>query len=217
MVQYDQLKVEKDVLEFCRYPVPRTPADIVRYLKQRHPDFYAKTPVNQVVKFVRKDVLVKLVSNSHFVQYLCNDNEWNKTRKLISYYFSKQVQNSPRKLTEAYQVNFLYLSDDALTFKLPSFKEINLDLNALLYPLTSARTYSNFSLNLLNLIYCYSKEETRDRIRIELYRLNFDDKEKNLLERMLEVSSNNDSMKAFFGNFPFQPNIEKALDFMTEL
>lgn len=217
MVQYNLSNIEQKTIEFCRYPVPRTPIDIVRYLKMKDSNFYQKTPSEQVVKFLRRGVLDKLVEKNLLVKYNQNHKDWERARKLLSYYFSRQEGKQPRKVAELYQVNFLYLGNDSLVFNLPSFSEINLDATTLLYNLTKGKNYENFFLNFINLILCYKSIVLRDDLRMLIYRIDFSDNERKFLEKVLDVTSTDKSMNSFFALFPFQPDAEKAKRFLMEL
>ncbi|NYZ80085.1 hypothetical protein H0N95_02435 [Candidatus Micrarchaeota archaeon] len=218
MVHYDVAKAERNALEFTRFPVPRTSSDIVRALRINDKRFYAKTPTSQVVKLLRRNVLEPMIEKNLILQYSADDLEtWPRARSLLSYFYSKQDRPSPRKVAELYQANFLYLADDALAFRLPAFKDINLDACALLFNHVRKKEFKNFGFDMLNLIQCYSNASMRDRIRIEIYRLSFEEKEKSTLLRTLEVTSSSHLVQEFFNSFPFQPNLQKSLDFMTSL
>lgn len=218
MVHYDLAHAEHGALEFTRFPVPRTSSDIVRALKINDRDFYARTPPAQAVKFLRRDVLEPMVEKNFILRYSADDREaWSRARSLLSYYYSRQDRPSPRKVTELYQANFLYFADDSLAFRLPSFKDVNLDACALLFNHVRKKKFEHFGMDMLNLIQCYSNASMRDRVRIEIYRLSFEEKEKSTLLRTLDITSSSHLVQEFFNNFPFQPNLQKSLDFMTTL
>ena len=58
----------------------------------------------------KKQTLTKI--KNLLIKYSIEDKDWKRARKLLSYYFSRQFQASPRKITELYQINFLYLGDE---------------------------------------------------------------------------------------------------------
>ena len=221
MTKIDKNRVLKEVIEFCRFPVPKTPIDIVRHLKALNKNFYPKTPDKQVVKFLKKNYLNDLVEKGLLVKYEIGSGSWEKARKLLSYYESNNKTKPTRKVTELYQVNFLNFFNEKndFLFKLPCFKEINLDLIVFLYNSMKAvdkkeLEIKNFSFVLINLMMAYRDEQTRDKIRIKLYNLNFTDKEIDSIEKLLEYSL---FMNDFFEKIPFKPNAEKAVELLEKI
>ncbi len=217
MTNYDKEEVRKKIIEFCRFPAPRTPKSIVEMLKMNVKGFYGKTPSEQVVKFLEKKELRELVEKNIILEYSPKDNFWNKARTLLSYYYSKVGKKKPRKLKKLYHVNFLHLSDDVLMFNLPKFPEVNLDAVAIFYRIIKDKNIENFSLNLLNLIYSYSSPVLRDDVRIILYDSDLSNDEKELIEKVLEVVTETNSVQEFFNSFPFQPSIKKAEEFIKKI
>ncbi len=213
MPHYNKEFIEREIINFCRFPVPRSPIEIVRYLKAKDLNFYKKTPNPQIVKFLRKDMLDNLVKKGILVKYDEKSLNWIKARKLLSYYESRNKDKASRKLTELYQINFFYLADSPLVLNIPILLDINLDIVALLYNLTRNKHFDNFFFELVNLLYCYDNLKIRDKIRIELYNLSFNEKEIGCFEKLFEYTN---LMQEFFNLIPFNPNLQKALDFLRE-
>ncbi len=221
MTKLDKNRVFDEIIDFCRFPVPKTPIDIVRHLKGLDFGFYPGTPDKQVVKFLRTNYLNELVDNGLIVKYTFDSGSWKKARKLLSYYESGNKKKPTRKVSELYQINFLnfFSNKDSFLLKIPSFKEINLDLVVLLYNSfksvnKKSLRLSNFSLELINLMMAYREESVRDKIRIKLYNLNFNDKEIESFEKLLEYSL---FMNDFFEKIPFNPNDSRALELIEKI
>ncbi len=215
MQEEKTLEIEQKIVEFCSNPIPRTPIEIVRYLKALYPEFYPKTPDKLVVKFLRKKFLEKLCKKQFIVKYLHRDLLFNKSRKLLSYYLKKaNVKKKPRKLTELYQVNFFYLKPSKILLKFPAIPEINLDAVTIMHKWFRQTKTENFGLELANLLMCYESPSLRDEIRIKLYSLPFKEYDKELFEKLLEVIISNEEVRKLLDSIPFSPNLDKALDFL---
>jgi hypothetical protein len=214
VVRYNKSKIESEVLNFCKFPVPRTSVEIVRYLKARDLSFYPKTEASQVVKFLKRDILDDLVDSGLILRYNSKQPQFERARKLLAYYYSKQPNVSPRKVQLLYQANFLNLGEDNFFKTLPTFPEINLDVTALLYNLTKDKSFENFSFELINLIYCYLDPDNKDKIRLSLYTLDFTERERELIEKILEY---NNIMQEFCNSIPMKPDVDRALDFLKSL
>ena len=214
MSSYNIKEAESVVLEFCRFPIPRTPSQISLFLKKKLTTFFPRTPTPRTVGPLREKILNPLVKKGFILRYNPQDPSWMKARRLVTHYYSRSPQASPRKLSELYQTNFLCLVETPWLYKVPSFAELNPDLVALLFNFTQSKKQKNYTWKLLNLFHSYNQDEYRDKIRIRIHHLNFSEKEKDLLEKMLDYSP---ELKYFFDDFPFNPSLPKALEFLEEL
>lgn len=212
MVEYDLELAKKCSLEFCRFPVPRPPIAIVRHLRSAVPNFFPRTESKKVVFFLRKNVLRELIFRNLILEYIPTDTIWPNARRLITHYYSREPGKSPRKLARLYQINFLNLVDTPWTYTLPAFKDINLDMVALLYKAVKGGKFEHFTFDLLNLFMCYAAQP--DQIRIQLYKLDFTEREAETLEKALERSA---ELKPFFKTFPLAPNLNAAFAFLEKL
>jgi hypothetical protein len=212
MVNYNKFEVNQKIIEFCRFPIPRTPIEIVKFLKKEVKDFYPKSRPDLVVSFLRRNHLEELVAKNILVQYSKGEQNWESIRQLMKHFLKNQNLTTPRKVSSLYQINFLYLQHTPHIYKLPVLKDVNLDLITLFYPLIKDKKIDNFFWAVLNFLYACDVE--RDKLKIELYRLNFNEKERNLLENFMKYSSD---FKPFFQSFPFKPDVDKAIDFLRIL
>jgi len=217
MSNYNKNKILNEIIEFCRFPVPKTAIDIVRFIKYNNSNFYAKTPDKLVVKFLRKNFLDYLVEKGILVKYSPDFDYWAKVRKFLSFYESKNKNKVTRKVNELYQINFFYFKNNSFLFKLPVLKEVNLDLVVLFYNLLKnikSEEFENFSFELINLLMIYRNEKFRDKLRLKIYDLNLEDKEINSFEKIFEYSL---YMNEFFNKIPFKPYYEKGINFLEKL
>jgi hypothetical protein len=212
MVNYNEFEANQKIIEFCRFPIPRTATEIVRFLKKEVKDFYPKSRPDLIVRFLRQNHLEELVAKNILIEYSKEDQTWESMRKLMTHFFKNQNLTAPRKVSALYQINFLYLQHTPHIYKLPILKDINLDLITLFYPMIKDKKIDNFFWTVLNFI--YSCELERDKMKIELYRLNFSEKERGLLENFMNYSA---EFKSFFQSFPFKPDADKAIEMLKAL
>ncbi len=212
MTNYNRFETNQKIIEFCRFPIPRTSTELVNHLKKEVQDFYPKSRPDLVVKFLKRNHIEELVAKNILVEYSQSDSSWKSTRQLMKHFFKNQNLTAPRKIPSLFQINFLYLQHTPHIYKLPILREINLDLITLFYPIIKDKKIDNFFWNVLNFL--YSCESERDKLKIELYRLNFSEKERDLLEKFMNYSS---EFKTFFQSFPFKPDADKAIDFLRIL
>lgn len=214
MVHFDKEDAKGKVLEYLRYPVPRTPISIARYLKEEIDNFYPNTEDYRAVKKLKKHVLKDLEQKNLIVKYEENDSNWENARELLKRHYDSTGRSKPRKLSELYQINFFYLGNDARIYQLPVIKEINLDIVALMYRFVEERDEENFFWNILNLFYCYSKDEYKGKIRVKVHGPLFEEKESRILERLLDYTEN---MEGILDKIPFKPDIDRALEFLESI
>lgn len=212
MASYNKFETNQKIIEFCRFPIPRTPYETIRFLKKEVKNFYPKSRPDLVVNFLRRNHLEELVAKNILVEYSPKEPNWKNIRSLMKYFYKNQNMIPPRKVSSLYQINFLYLQHTPHIYKLPVFKDINLDLITLFYPLSQGKKIQNFFWEILNFV--YSAEKERDKIKIELYKLNFSEKERDLLEKFINYSP---EFNLFFQSFPFKPDSDKALEFLRML
>jgi hypothetical protein len=212
MTTYNKFEVNQKIIEFCRFPIPHSPLEIVRFLKKEVKNFYPKSRPDLIVGFLRKNHLDELVAKNILVEYSLKDPNWKNTRALMKHFYTNQNLTPPRKVSALYQINFLYLQHTPHIYQLPVFKDINLDLITLFYPLSNGKKIQNFLWEILNFICSCEKE--RDRMKIELYKLNFSDKERELLEGFMKYSP---EFNSFFESFPFKPDSDRAVELLKQL
>jgi len=214
MTHYSLDAAKQELIEFCKYPIPRTGSDIVRILKSKVPNFYPKTTPKRVVKEIRKKIIEPLIKEGKIVEYTQKDEKFSYARKLLSLYFKNQARKSPRKIERLYQVNFLLLGDTYFLGKLPIVKEINLELCAMGYNFVKEKKIEGFAWKVINLLWCYSISGYRSKINIEIEKISFTDKEKDLLEKLLSHFS---SFSQIYQQLPFNPSLQKATEFLLEI
>jgi len=212
MTTYNKFETSQKIIEFCRFPIPRTPLEIVNHLKKEVKDFYPKSRPDLVVRFLRQNHLEELVAKNILVEYSIDDAIWKNIRVMMKHFHTSQNVAPPRKVSSLYQINFLYLQHTPHIYKLPVLKDINLDLITLFFPMIKDKKIDNFFWTVLNFL--YSCELERDKMKIELYRLNFNEKERGLLENFMKYSS---EFKFFFQSFPFKPDADKAVELLRML
>lgn len=216
MSNYNKGLAKQRILEFCRFPVPRSRSEISNYLKLSVPGFYPKSNSHRVSLFI-EDLIQDLANSGLIVDYTPNDSTWKNTRKLVSHYFNQNKRHSPRKLSKLYQTNIFCLAGSQYFSILPVIKDINLDLVALWYNFTKDKEtepqFENFFMQMLNLAYCCSFPEIKSKFRIEIYQLDFTERERGLLERIFDYS---EKITSKF-NIPFSPNAAAALEFLRML
>jgi len=203
--------IEKDILDFCRFPVPRTPSGIILFLKSKRDDVYKNTPPSRAAALLRDRILDPLVTKNILVCYTPDSTQWPEARELLRQYCKSQGISPPRKLNELYQANFFYLSGD-VTVLLPPFPDINLDLTAMFSRFTSGNNMPDFTWQLLNLFQSYA--QNRDQIKMAMHRIEFDERELDVLERAL---NHHTALQPFFDSFPFRPDAEKAAAFLRRI
>lgn len=214
MVYFDRSRAREEALNYLQYPIPRTPVDIVRHLKEKLDNFYPNTNEYRVVKKLRENILNELVKNNIVIKYTQTDEEWPQARELLRKEYERSNRSKPRKLKSLYQINFLYLGRERIMRNLPKLKDVNLELTAMFYRFTQEKEIENYSLNLLNLFYCYDEEEYKGEIRMKVHGRQFTEKESRLLDRSLKHT---DKFNRVFDELPFQPDIEKAVTFLEKL
>lgn len=196
--------LEQGVLEYCDFPIPRTASEIADFLKGENPSFYPATKTARVAAFIRKKMLRKLIEENRIIEYSPNDDAWPEVRGFLKAYYLREGKPLPRKLPALYHVNFL-----------PPIKTppaLNLRIATTLCPRLKARGDTLNPWEVLNLLFSYT--ENRDRIRFDLYKLDFDEKEREEIEKLLESSQ---QLATFFGNFPFMSHIGRARQFLARL
>lgn len=213
MVYFSINEAKEKTLDFLRYPIPRTPIAITRYLKKELKNYYPNTKDYRTIKSLKENVLNELIENKLIVKYTEEDENWETARELIKRHCESTGKPKPRKLKELYQINLFYLGKDTEIYKLPVIKEVNVEIVALLYRFVEEEK-EFFFWNLLNLFYCYSKDEYKGKIRVKIHGRNFDEVESRALDRLLDYT---EDMKNLLENIPFDPNIEKAIQFLDEL
>lgn len=212
MTTYNKFEANQKIIEFCRFPIPRTPSEIIKFLKKEVKNFYPKSRPDLVVSFLKKNHLNELTTKNILVEYSIQDAHWKKTRAVMKHFHKSQATTVPRKVSSLHQTNFLYLQHTPHIYKLPVLREINLDLITLFYPLVRDKKIDNFFWGVLNFL--YSCELERDKMKIELYKLDFSEKERGLLENFMNYSP---EFNHFFKTFPFKPDSDKALEFLRML
>jgi hypothetical protein len=212
MVNYNEFEVNQKIIEFCRFPIPRTASEIIKFLKKEVKNYYPKSRPDLIVSFLRKNHLDELVAKNILVEYSIKDPNWKNTRALMKHFYTNQGITPPRKVSSLYQINFLYLQHTPNIYHLPVFKDINLELITLFYPLIKDKKIPNFFWEVLNFLLSYEKE--RDKIKIAMHQLNFSEKERDLLEKFAGYSGEFNSL---FQTFPFKPDSDKAIEFMRML
>jgi len=209
---YNKFTANEKIIKFCRFPIPRTAIEVVKFLKNEVENFYPKSRPDLVIGFLRRNHFEELVAKNIIIEYSKNDLEWENIRAVMKHFLKNQGIAPPRKIFHLYQVNFLYLQHTPHIYKLPVLKDINFDLITLFFPLIKDKKIDNFFWNVLNLL--YSCELERDKLKIELYRLNFSEKERDLLEKFMNYSA---EFKTFFQSFPFKPDSDKAIEMLRML
>jgi len=212
MTMYQKFAASEKIIEFCRFPIPRTPIEIIKVLKKEVQNYYPKSRPDVIMPFLRKNHLEELIAKNILVQYSINDSNWKNIRAVMKHFYTNQNITLPRKISSLYQVNFLYLQHTPHIYKLPVLKDINFDLIAIFYPFIKDKKIDNFFWAVLNFL--YSCELERDKMKIELYRLNFSEKERGLLENFMNYSV---EFKPFFQSFPFKPDSDKAIEMLRAL
>ena len=212
MKKYNKFEANQKIIEFLRFPIPKTPTEITNHLKKEVENFYPKSRSDLVIGFLRRNHLDELLAKNIIVEYTGDETNWKSIRTLMKRYYNGQKAAPPRKVSSLFQINFLYLQHTPHIYKLPILKEINIDLTSLFYPLVQDRKIPNFFWEVLNLL--YANEQDRDKIKIGMYQLNFTEKEQLLLERFLGHSSD---FNTFFQTFPFKPDTDKALELLKML
>ena len=152
MTNYNKFETGQKIIEFCRFPIPRTPTEIVNHLKKEVKDFYPKSRSNIVVRFLKQNHLEELVAKNILVEYFPSDSTWTSTRQLMKHFFKNQNLTVPRKVSALYQINFLYLQHTPHIYKLPVLRDINLDLITLFYPMIKDKKVDNFFWAVLNFL-----------------------------------------------------------------
>jgi hypothetical protein len=118
----------------------------------------------------------------------------------------------PRRIQALYQTNVFCTQETPLFAPFPVDKETNLQLMALLMPFLQGKQLPAYAWSLLNLFWAY--RENRTRLRIEVYRLRYEDEQKERLEAALEAGS---GLAQAFDALPFKPNLERAVAFLQLL
>ena len=213
MPRFNVVAAQDRILEVCRFPVPKSALHLVLTLKDLD-NFYQKTRTDKVVPLMRKYVLQDLINKDAIVEYTPQDAVWEKARRLVAHYYSKGPEPAPRKLNTLYQINFFHLANQPSTLTLTLSKETNLDLVALTYGFVKDKTFENFPFEILNLMYCYVTQELHDRVRTQVYGLDFTEKEQEQLEKLLGYG---EELKELFEGLPFKPDIDRALTFLEKL
>lgn len=214
MVYFNIYKAKKETIKFLRYPIPRTPIEISRHLKENLENFYPKTKDYRTIKSLKENVLNELIDRKLVVRYTEKDENWKIARKLINRHRENKGKPKPRKLTELYQINFFYIGKDTEIHKLPVIKEVNLELVALLYRFIEKEKNQPLFWNLLNLFYCYSKDEYKGKIRVKIHGRNFNENESKSLDRLLDHT---EDLSKILDKIPFKPDIKKATTFLKKL
>jgi hypothetical protein len=212
MANYNEFEANQKIIAFCRFPIPKSPMEIVRFLKKEMASFYPKSRPDLVVAFLKRNHLEELVARNLLVEYSMKDPGWSNIRAVMKHFYTGQNLTPPRKVSSLYQINFLYLQHTPHIYKLPVFKDINLDLITLFYPLIKDRKIDNFFWEILNFIYSCEKE--RDKMKIALYQLNFSERERELLEKFMSYSP---EFSQFFESFPFKPDSDRAVELLKAL
>jgi hypothetical protein len=212
MTTYNKFAASEKIIEFCRFPIPRPPIEIIKFLKKEVQNYYPKSRPDVIMPFLRKNHLEELIAKNILVQYSINDSNWKNIRAVMKHFYTNQNITLPRKISSLYQINFLYLQHTPHIYKLPILKDINFDLIAIFYPLIKDKKIDNFFWAMLNFL--YSCELERDKMKIELYKLNFSEKERGLLENFMNYST---EFKSFFQSFPFKPDADKAIEMLRAL
>ena len=212
MVNYNEFEVNQKIIAFCRFPIPKSPIEIVRFLKKEVKNFYPKSRPDLVVAFLKRNHLEELVARNILVEYSLKDPSWPNTRAIMKHFYTSQNQSVPRRVSSLYQVNFLYLQHTPHIYKLPVLKEINQELITLFFPLIKDKKIDDFFWETLNFLLAYDKE--RDKMKIALYKLNFSEKERTLLEQFTNYAP---EFSTFFKSFPFKPDSDKAIELLKGL
>jgi len=214
MTHYSKDIAKQEIVEFCKYPIPRTGSDIVRILKNKVRNFYPKTTPKRIVKDIYEKLLQPLINQGYIIEYNIKDPEFQYARKLVSLYFKNQIRKSPRKIEKLYQVNFLLLGDPKFLDNLPTIKSINLQMCAMAYNFVKEKKINNFTWKLINLLWCYSIPGFRSKINVEIEKVNFTEKEKDLLVSLL---NNYNNFAHLYNELPFNASLQKAVEFLLEL
>lgn len=214
MVYFNKERVKEETLDYLRYPVPRTPISITRYLKKELDDFYPNTKDYRATKKLKKHILKELKEKNLILKYTENSVSWDSARELLRRHYDSINRTKPRKLTSLYQINFFYLGKDAEVYKLPVLKDVNLETVALMYRFTEEKETENYFWNILNLFYCYSRDEYKGRIRVKIHGSLFSEEESRTLERLLDHT---EDMEEVLGRLPFEPSMENAMNFIESL
>ena len=212
MVNYNEYEVNQKIIAFCRFPIPKSPIEIVRFLKKEVKNFYPKSRPDLIVAFLKRNHLEELVARNILVEYSLKDPSWPNTRAIMKHFYTSQNQSVPRRVSSLYQVNFLYLQHTPHIYKLPVLKEINQELITLFFPLIKDKKIDDFFWETLNFLLAYDKE--RDKMKIALYKLNFSEKERTLLEQFTNYAP---EFSTFFKSFPFKPDSDKAIELLKGL
>jgi len=212
MVNYNEFEVNQKIIAFCRFPIPKSPIEIVRFLKKEVKNFYPKSRPDLVVAFLKRNHLEELVARNILVEYSLKDPSWPNTRAVMKHFYTSQNQSVPRRVSSLYQVNFLYLQHTPHIYKLPVLREINQELITLFFPLIKDKKIDDFFWETLNFLLAYDKE--RDKMKIALYKLNFSEKERTLLEQFTNYAP---EFSTFFKSFPFKPDSDKAIELLKGL
>jgi hypothetical protein len=198
--------VLKKITTFCASPVPRSASSIVKYL-QGHGDLPKKTRAAKAVPLLRERFLALLISENRILELTPSDPAWASAQGLSKHFNAIK----PRRIGALYQTNVFCLQDT------PGFappvvdKEANLQITALLSPFLKGKLLPAYSWNIWNLFWAY--RDNRTRLRIEIYRLRYDDEDKERLEAALERGSE----LAGLSDLPFKPDLEKAIAFLQLL
>ncbi|MCD4740685.1 hypothetical protein K8R43_05880 [archaeon] len=208
-MRFNKEKAKKETIKHCRHQIPRSSISIARQLKKKVAGFYPNSPPKKITPLMKKNILGPLEEDGFLIKYTPEKTSWKKARLLLTLYHEKG-KPKPRKITELYQTNFLYLEDTVfpLIKNLPKPEpELNLDLVVLLSKFKKTETYT---WDLLNLLLAASKEE--DQLRIYLYKLPIDYNKIEILERILEYGKEYTHIQ-----FPFKPDQENAKNFLRKI
>ncbi|RLG22021.1 hypothetical protein DRN74_01250 [Candidatus Micrarchaeota archaeon] len=214
MVSYNLYEAEKIVLDFLRFPIPRTASQIAKQLRKELPSFYQKTGIYRTVKPLRENTLKPLLERGLILRYAVGEPFWKRARAVLRQHNLRVGGRKSRKVSELYQINFLYLGRSPMIYSLPTFPDINLDLVVLFFNFASLISRETYTWDILNLYLCYSDEKMRDEIRLKIHQLNFSEREVNILEKALDYYL---EFAGFFSKFPFKANLDKALSLLEEI
>lgn len=214
MVYFNKEKAKKETLKYLRYPVPRTPISITRHLKKELDNFYPNTKDYRATEKLKKHILKELEEKNLIIKYTEQSENWETARELLRRHYESQDKPKPRKLSELYQINFFHLGKDTHVYKLPVIEQVNLETVALMYRFTEEKENKNYFWNILNLFYCYSKDEYKGKIRVKIHGSLFTEEESTALDRLLNHTEN---LEKVLNKLPFKPNIDKAIEFIETL